>query len=142
MPESKDNSWTIKKISATIALAIGLIVGINTLQGYVKGWLQDDDLVKEELLNQVRQELLDSLHIQRVDHFRLKKEVKTFIKHYTDQEVKGQQFFALSLRVDSDGDLWYRNKNGDVYRVIPDYERWTYYYYDKTGQFKICFWEH
>ena len=31
MPESKDNSWTVKKISATIALAIGLIVGINTL---------------------------------------------------------------------------------------------------------------
>lgn len=145
--KSTVDSWaTLKSWSGKIAIIVALITGLQFLIPEVKKWIVGDDVVYQQDLDAIKDELIselrDSVHILRSDYHRLHKDFKGFIKHYTDEQVKGQSWFAITLRVDPKGDMWYRDRHGDVYRVIPDYERWQYMYYNKEGQLKICFWEH
>lgn len=55
------------------------------------------------------------------------------------QHRTGQEFKAVGLRSDKEGKLWYRDKYGDLYRVIPNYQVQRYMYIDKHG---VTHWVH
>jgi len=132
----------LKGTSGKLTVVVAIIVAFQFIIPEIKNILIGDDTASKEDLELLKEDLLDSIHVHRSDMYRFKREFKGFLKHHQDQEIKGKEFFALGLRIDKRGDIWYRDRKGDVYRAIPDYERWTYYYVNKEGVTKFCYFEH
>jgi len=132
----------LKGTSGKLTVVIAIIVGLQFIILEVRKVILGDDTVSKEDFSSFKEEVLDSVYIHRSDYYRLKLEFKGFLKHYTDKEIKGKQFFAIGLRADKRSDLWYRDRHGDIYRATPDYERWTYTYIDKEGVTRFVYFEH
>lgn len=65
-------------------------------------------------------------------------ELSSRIKIIEDYIEKKKEKFAVGLRKERDGDLWYKNIDGKLYRAIYYNNPGAFYFLDKEGNLQEC----
>jgi len=122
-------------------MALGAIIGtVFTILGGILYFIFDDEIHKI-------QESLDAPKKIEYLEEKINKNSKRIIEDSTKFEkyiLTKSSTFAIGLRVDENGQIWYRHTDGKLHRAYPDPEyAWedfeVFVWYDKNGTKRFCY---
>jgi len=120
---------------------VGLIGVVTTFIGSVFYFIFDDEI--EKVKNSLSApEKLEKIEFEiKQNSIRIVEDSLKFEKYLEDKT----KTFAVGLRVDEEGQVWYRHTDGRLHRAYPDpeYSQWTeidvYVWYDVFGNKQLCY---
>lgn len=129
----------IDNVKEIMALS-GVIGAVFAALGGVLLFIFDDEIEKINKTLESPQQIEKLEEKIKRDSIRLNKDSMR-LEHYMKNKANT---FAIGLRVDENGQIWYRHTDGELHRAYPDPEyAWedfeVYVWYDENGTKKFCY---